>query len=71
MILRASAVDLPIEFAEVGIVAGGVTILDRISIQISQGAPTVLIGPNGSGKTTFLRVAMGLVSPPRGACASP
>ena len=66
MISRASAVDLPIEFAEVGIVAGGVTILDRISIPISQGAPTVLIGPNGSGKTTFLRVAMGLVSPPRG-----
>ena len=66
MILRASAVDLPIEFAEVGIVAGGVTILDRISIQISQGAPTVLIGPNGSGKTTFLRVAMGLVTPSRG-----
>jgi tungstate transport system ATP-binding protein len=66
MISRASAADLPIEFAEVGILAGGVTILDRISIQISQGAPTVLIGPNGSGKTAFLRVAMGLVSPSRG-----
>ena len=66
MISRASAADLPIQFAEVGILAGGVTILDRISIQISQGAPTVLIGPNGSGKTTFLRVAMGLVTPSRG-----
>jgi len=65
MNLGASA-DLPIEFAEVGILVGGVTILDRISIHISQGAPTILIGPNGSGKTTFLRVAMGLLSPSRG-----
>ena len=53
--------DLPIMFTEVGILAGGVAILDRISINISPGAPTVLIGPNGSGKTTFLRAAMGLI----------
>ena len=65
MNLGASA-DLPIEFAEVGVLVGDVTILDRISIHISQGAPTILIGPNGSGKTTFLRVAMGLLPPSRG-----
>lgn len=58
--------DLPIRFLEVGILAGDVTILDRISINILPGAPTVLIGPNGSGKTTFLRAAMGLIPPSRG-----
>jgi len=58
--------DLPIIFTEVGILAGGVAILHRISITISPGAPTVLIGPNGSGKTTFLRAAMGLVPASRG-----
>jgi tungstate transport system ATP-binding protein len=66
MNLRASASDLPIMFLGVGILAGEVTILDRISINISPGAPTVLIGPNGSGKTTLLRVAMGLIPPSRG-----
>jgi tungstate transport system ATP-binding protein len=58
--------DLPIVFSEVSVVAREVTILDRISIDISPGAPTVLIGPNGSGKTTLLRAAMGLVAPSRG-----
>jgi len=51
---------------EVGIVAGEVTILDRISLTITAGAPTVLIGPNGSGKTTMLRAAMGLIPVTRG-----
>jgi len=60
------ASDLPILLSDVGIVAGGVTILDRVSINISAGAPTVLIGPNGSGKTTFLRAAMGLIPPSLG-----
>ena len=66
MNLRAPASDLPIVFLGVEILAGEVTILDRISIDISPGSPTVLIGPNGSGKTTFLRAAMGLIPPSRG-----
>jgi tungstate transport system ATP-binding protein len=64
--MRAPASDLPVMLAEVGIVAGAVTILDDISMTIAAGAPTILIGPNGSGKTTLLRVAMGLVAPTRG-----
>jgi tungstate transport system ATP-binding protein len=66
MNLRALASDLPIIFTEVGILAGGVAILDRISVSISPGAPTVLVGPNGSGKTTLLRAAMGLIPASRG-----
>jgi tungstate transport system ATP-binding protein len=58
--------DLPIEFAKVNIDAGGVAILKQISLVIEAGAPTVLIGPNGSGKTTFLRAAMGLIDPSSG-----
>lgn len=53
-------------FSEVGVLAGNVTILNRVSIRIPAGPPTVLIGPNGSGKTTFLRAAMGLVPASRG-----
>jgi tungstate transport system ATP-binding protein len=62
----ASSPDLPIEFRAVEIFADQVTILNRISIRIAAGAPTVLIGPNGSGKTTFLRAAAGLISPSLG-----
>jgi len=64
--VRASVTDLPVKFAEVVILAGGVAILDRVSIDLAAGQPTVLIGPNGSGKTTLLRAAMGLVRASRG-----
>ena len=64
--MRPPALDLPIMFMDVGIVAGGVTILDRITLTLSSGLPTVLIGPNGSGKTTLLRAAMSLLPVSRG-----
>jgi len=60
--MRAPAADLPLAFERAGIVARGVTILDRVTLSIAAGPPTVLVGPNGSGKTTILRAAMGLVS---------
>lgn len=58
--------DLPIIFQKVTVLAGRVTILDHISVSITAGAPTAVIGPNGSGKTTFLRAAMGLIAPTDG-----
>jgi tungstate transport system ATP-binding protein len=66
MSANAELSDLPIEFSKVNIDAGGLAILRQISLVMEAGAPTVLIGPNGSGKTTFLRVAMGLVAPSSG-----
>ncbi len=64
--MRAPASDLPIIFENVSVVAGAVTILNRVALTLAPGAPTVLIGPNGSGKTTFLRTAMGLTPPASG-----
>jgi tungstate transport system ATP-binding protein len=62
--------NLPIAFDDVSVVAGAgaraVTVLDRITLAIEAGAPTVLIGPNGSGKTRLLRTSMGLLAPTRG-----
>ena len=49
--MRAPVTDLPIVLEDVSFSAGGVTILDRISLVLVAGSPTVLIGPNGAGKT--------------------
>lgn len=64
--MLTAAAPLPIVFSSVGVLAGGIRILDQISLCIRAGAPTVIIGPNGSGKTTLLRAAMGLITPTEG-----
>ncbi len=64
--MRAPVTDLPIVLEDVSFSAGGVTILERISLALAAGPPTVLIGPNGAGKTTLLRLIMGLIAPTRG-----
>ena len=60
MTMRAPLTDLPVVLANATVVAGAVTILDRVSLTLAVGPPTVLSGPNGAGKTTLLRAAMGL-----------
>jgi len=62
--MRASGLSIRLE--DVSAFRRGVTILDRVTLQIQAGAPTVLIGPNGSGKTTLLRIVMGLEVPAQG-----
>jgi tungstate transport system ATP-binding protein len=64
--MRAPASELPITIEDVSIRSGGVTVLDRVSLVLTPGTPTVLIGPNGSGKTSLIRLAMGLIAPTTG-----
>ncbi len=51
----------PVIFERVWVAAGKVILLDDINLTLAAGALSVLIGPNGSGKTTMLRAAMGLI----------
>lgn len=45
---------------------GPVTAVDGVSVAIRAGRVTALLGPNGSGKTTFLQMTLGLVRPTSG-----
>jgi iron complex transport system ATP-binding protein len=46
--------------------AGGVVILDDISVRFRLHRFNVLLGPNGAGKSTLLRLAAGLLKPSAG-----
>ena len=45
---------------------GGVVAVDGVSLELNSGEVTALIGPNGSGKTTALRLISGAIPPDAG-----
>ncbi|MDT3446204.1 MULTISPECIES: ABC transporter ATP-binding protein [unclassified Pseudofrankia] len=45
---------------------GTVVALDDVTFTVPPGTVTALVGPNGSGKTTSMRIALGLASPSAG-----
>lgn len=45
---------------------GGRTVVDRLSLAVPEGSVFGFLGPNGSGKTTTLRMLLGLIFPDAG-----
>ena len=57
---------LAVRFDKVCFSYGPDTVLNNVSFHIHQGEFAALIGPNGSGKTTILRLLLGLALPSSG-----
>lgn len=58
--------DRILKITNLEVVRGGVHILDRIDWEIFEGQRWVILGPNGSGKTSLLKVAGARLWPTRG-----
>ena len=58
--------DLAIELSHVSLTRRGVPILSDVSLELARDAYLAVLGPNGGGKTTLLKVILGLVRPDYG-----
>jgi len=56
-----------VEFREVSFSRNQGVIFDRLSLAVPRGEMVALVGPNGVGKTTLLKMVVGLVHPDSGA----
>ena len=45
---------------------GKLTVLEDLTLDLNEGGIYAILGPNGSGKTTFLKVLLGMVLPDKG-----
>lgn len=52
---------LPLEVRDLGVRLGGRQVLEGVTFRLDAGMRTVILGPNGSGKTSLLRALHGLV----------
>jgi zinc transport system ATP-binding protein len=59
--------DIPaIEFRDVYFSYAGIAVLEGVSFQVARGAFLSIVGPNGGGKTTLLKLMLGLLKPVAG-----
>ena len=45
---------------------GGLTVLDGLDLSVRPGRVTAVVGPNAAGKTTLIKIMLGLTHPDRG-----
>jgi branched-chain amino acid transport system permease protein len=63
---RGASAAAVLEAQELRKAFGGVVALDGLSLKLTRGEATALVGPNGSGKTTALRLISGAERPDAG-----
>jgi zinc transport system ATP-binding protein len=59
-------VNYAVELKDVSVKYGNLDALKNISLQVAEGSFLGIIGPNGGGKTTLLKVILGLIEPETG-----
>src|SRR3979409_2347085 len=64
--MRPPVSDLPLVLENVSVVARDVALVRGLSLQVAARAPPVLGRPHGPGKSTLIRLAMGLIAPTAG-----
>lgn len=52
-----------IEFKDVDMSFGDKTVLDHVSFSVEKGETVAIIGPSGTGKSTTLKLLIGLLEP--------
>lgn len=55
-----------IELRDVWLTKDGRSVLERVNLRVMEGDVFAILGPNGGGKTTLLKVVLGLIPPDRG-----
>lgn len=63
---RADAGEVMLELTDIAAGYGRISVLQGISLKVRQGETVALLGANGAGKTTVMRVCGGLVKPSSG-----
>ncbi|MGZ5429621.1 MAG: ATP-binding cassette domain-containing protein, partial [Thermoanaerobaculia bacterium] len=53
-------------FESVGVTFGGRPVVEEAVFEVRPGERTAILGPNGGGKTTLMRVLLGLLAPDQG-----
>jgi ATP-binding cassette subfamily F protein uup len=55
-----------IQLSDISLTFGGAPLLDGVELSVSSGERVCLVGRNGSGKSSLLKIAAGLIEPDRG-----
>ncbi|HDP26457.1 MAG TPA: ATP-binding cassette domain-containing protein, partial [Deltaproteobacteria bacterium] len=55
-----------IEFCDVSFSYNGTLVLEEVNLLVNGGDFLSLVGPNGGGKTTMLKLVLGLLRPEQG-----
>ncbi|QQR73160.1 MAG: ATP-binding cassette domain-containing protein [Holophagales bacterium] len=64
-----AAPPLLLEARRLGFRFGGDLVLDEVNLTLREGERLAVLGPNGGGKTTLVRLLLGLLAPDRGEIA--